>query len=469
MEDIFDKLQAITGISKYSNSEVITPQNIVKDMVDLLPANIFEPNSKFLDPAVKSGRFLMEIYRRLMTSPLLAYIPESKRKAHILNNQLYGLATSPMAATITRKALYGNPKDTGNIAYIDRYLTLMANKGTDFCKLIEKEFGEGMKFDVVIGNPPYQKTTGKETSKGVASGTTIYDRFVINSIKLSSNFVCMITPTKWFCGNKKLDALRETLLTDKMVEMHIFYANDVFPNIIMDKICYYLYGKNYAGDCNIVTHSRGNAESTCSIRKLAIEGLDCFIENDIEASIVLKVLNHRENRIENKVSSQNPFGLISSTRGSIISYGNCNIGLHYTGYECQGDNMGYLEIDDIPKGRDLIKAHKVLYPHGGSTNDRIFTRVLYAGPNEVCTQSYLVVGPFDSKATCENVIGYLKTKFVRVLIRVRKVDQHLDSDRLRFVPVQDFSKPWTDQMLYEKYGLTQEEINYIEDTIKPME
>lgn len=468
MEDIFDKIQAVTGISKYSNSEFITPKNIVKDMVDLLPADIFHPDTKFLDPAVKSGRFLIEIYHRLMNSPLLAHIPEPERQKHIIENQLYGLATSPMAATVTRKALYDNPLVAGNIVYIDQYLTLMANKGTDFRKLIEKEFGQ-MKFDVVIGNPPYQKTTGKETSKGVASGTTIYDCFVLNSIKLSADLVCMITPTKWFCGNKRLDDLRKTLLTDRMVEMHIFYANDIFPNIIMDKICYYLYSKSHTGDCKVITHNKGNTESKCSVRKLGIDGLDCFVESDIEASIVLKVLKHKENKLEQKITSQNPFGIISSTRGSIISHGNCNIGLHYTGYECQGDNVGYLELDDIPKGRGLINTHKVLYPHGGSTNDRIFTRVLYAGPNEVCTQSYLVVGPFDSKATCENVISYLKTKFVRVLIRVRKVDQNLDADRLRFIPVQDFSKSWTDQMLYDKYGLTQEEIDYIEATIKPMD
>ena len=144
MEDIFDKLQAVTGISKYSNSEVITPKSIVSDMVDLLPADVFSPESKFLDPAVKSGRFLAELYKRLMESQLMiqTFPDEQKRERHILENQLYGVATSPMAATIVRKQLYGNPKLAGNIVYT-------ADKVTK--EMIQGAFGI-MKFDVVIGN-----------------------------------------------------------------------------------------------------------------------------------------------------------------------------------------------------------------------------------------------------------------------------------------------------------------------------
>ena len=152
MEDIFDKLQAVTGISKYSGSEVITPKHIVTDMVDLIEETdkkIFNPDAKFLDPAVKSGRFLSELSRRLMDSPLMiqAFPNEQDRKQHILEHQLYGVATSPVAATIVRKQLYDNPKIAGNIIYT-------ADKVTK--ELIQGAFNI-MKFDVVIGNPPYNR------------------------------------------------------------------------------------------------------------------------------------------------------------------------------------------------------------------------------------------------------------------------------------------------------------------------
>ena len=175
MEDIFDKLQAITGISKYSNSEVITPKPVVSDIVDLLPADVFSPESKFLDPAVKSGRFLAEIYKRLMESQLMiqTFPDEQKRERHILENQLYGVATSPMAATIVRKQLYGNPKLTGNIVYT-------ADKVTK--EMVQGAF-EIMKFDVVIGNPPYNRGMDLD--------------FVKLGFDLSTQYTVMITPAKW--------------------------------------------------------------------------------------------------------------------------------------------------------------------------------------------------------------------------------------------------------------------------------
>ena len=175
MNDAFGLIQKYTGISRYSDSEVMTPQNIVKDMVDMLPQDIFGPNSKFIDPAVKSGRFLVELYNRLMASDAMRHeFPnEHDRHEYILNNQLYGIAMSETAAIVVRKQLYDDFTIVGNIIYTDDKLTQ---------ELVQGVFNN-MKFDVVIGNPPYNNDK--------------YLDFVILGCKLAYNSVCMITPAKW--------------------------------------------------------------------------------------------------------------------------------------------------------------------------------------------------------------------------------------------------------------------------------
>jgi len=276
MEDIFDKLQAVTGISKYSNSEVITPQNIIKDMVDLLPTEIFNPDAKFLDPAVKSGRFLIEIYHRLMHSPLLDHIPEPDRQKHIIENQLYGLATSLVAATVTRKALYGNPLVTGNIVYIDQYLTLMANKGTDFRKLIEKEFGQ-MKFDVVIGNPPYQD-----------GSQSIYQRFIDKALDIYGTHICMITKNNWLTS----DTLKQTRcrmidagITD-IINYPVAYEifADASPSVSIFKI-----SKN---GCNVTKYCEIREGNIVSSYEQNIRGMPVILGDRLEQSIIWKIKDH---------------------------------------------------------------------------------------------------------------------------------------------------------------------------------
>lgn len=221
MEDFFDRFHAITGISKYSSSEVITPLNIVKDMVDLLPADVFNPDAKFLDPAVKSGRFLAEIYRRLFDSPLLSHMNETHRKEHILENQLFGLATSAAAAAIVRKQLYNDATVAGNVVYTADRVTK---------ELIQGAFSI-MKFDVVIGNPPYNKD--------------IFLDFVNMGYNLSSQYTCMITPAKWQTKDNKKNADFRKSLVPHMRDI-VFYPDclDVFGIAEPSGISYYLIDRD---------------------------------------------------------------------------------------------------------------------------------------------------------------------------------------------------------------------------------
>ena len=219
MIDTFSLLQKYTGISKYSQSEVITPQNIVSDMVDLLPQEVFNPDATFFDPAVKSGRFLIEIYNRLMASPLLAHIPEPDRHQHIIENQLYGFATSHTAAIVVRKALYGGPLHTGNIHFTSDKLTKEHVQGAF----------DNMKFDVVIGNPPYNND--------------IYIHFALLCKKLlkPSGYMAFITPAKWQAkGGDINDKFRKEIVP--YMSKIVFYPNckDVFNINDPGGLSYYL-------------------------------------------------------------------------------------------------------------------------------------------------------------------------------------------------------------------------------------
>ena len=222
MSDFISKLEKYNVyLTKYSSSEVITPRNIVTDMVDLLPTDIYVPESKFLDPAVKSGRFLVEIHDRLMISPQMieAFPDESKRKEHIFKNQLYGLATSPFAATISRKALYDDANVDGNIVYTSGKVTK---------ELIQGAFGI-MQFNVVIGNPPYNND--------------IHLDFVTIGFQLSTQFCVMITPAKWQAkGGKKNEDFRKNIVPH--MSKIVFYPDctDIFAIGDPGGIAYYILG-----------------------------------------------------------------------------------------------------------------------------------------------------------------------------------------------------------------------------------
>lgn len=242
MQDIMTKITKYTGMIKLSNSEVITPMNIVKDMIDLLPADVFTSSTKFLDPAVKSGRFLIEVYNRLMVSTDLIkdYPNEAKRKEHILTEQLFGIATSEVAADIVRKALYDNPNKVGNIRYIEDYIQKIKSKNTDYKALMQKEFNGDMNFDVVIGNPPYQEPSGR------ASIYTLFMRLAINV----GNTVSMITRNNWLNG-MAFKQIRNELKDSGCINTIVDFPTigDVFKNAQV-AVAYFVWTRGNRGGAN---------------------------------------------------------------------------------------------------------------------------------------------------------------------------------------------------------------------------
>ncbi|HAD55112.1 MAG TPA: hypothetical protein DCG10_08010 [Lachnospiraceae bacterium] len=492
-EDIPEKenIQVISEVNEYSIvedlqngmariPEIVTPDKVVKAMVDMLPAEVWNSKTKFLDPACKGGEYLREIYDRLMENATMqsAFPNDIERSNHILKNQIYGIALSQVSLDRTTKKLFGEDR---NIKIIPDYINKLKGinmgsrpdgKQNNIGDILNKEFGKDMEFDVVIGNPPYQKINGNVTEGSVASGESIYQLFFESATSIS-DIVCMITPAKWFAGNKKLDDMRKILLTgNHITKIGILDANKIF-HIIMDKVSYFCWNKEYCGQTEIVDETNTQNNDT---RFIANDRIDCFIVSKIDASIVKKVINDKS--IEQYINSQNAFGLISKTRGFDKKTSEDDLIMHYTGYECQGDNICYIPKNWVSKHVEYIDKYKVLYPHGCGSKSNVLTRVIFAEKNEVCTQSYIVVGPVNTEESARRIEKYLKTKFVRALVRVRMIDQHMDKDRFRFVPVtplNDSDIDWSqsisniDQQLYKKYNLSDEEIAYIESTIKPME
>lgn len=409
MEDIFSTINSITGITKYSSSEVITPKRIVADMVDLLPAGIYTPEAKFLDPAVKSGRFLAEIYRRLMDSELMkqAFPNTDERKLHIRRNQLYGFATSSLAAAVTRKQLYDAPQETGNIMYT-------ADKVTK--EMIQGAFGI-MKFDVVIGNPPYNND--------------IYLDFVTLGHNLASKYTCMITPAKWQAkGGEKNEQFRKDIVP--YMSKIVFYpdAGDMFNIHLLGGVTYYL----------IEAHETGIKE----------------IENRADLA---SVLNSSQKRT---LGNGNDLILLNSVFDIIGKVGI--------------PTVNFYEKHQKTSGRNNVVITHMVNTNAGSSNQHTFTRngnllvlsTLNISETMPSSTNYLSLYRSDSEDECKSFISYVNTRLIRFLIFGSIVASSLrNTETWRFVPDPGaFDHIFTDQELYQKYGLTQEEINIIESVIK---
>ncbi len=421
MPDIFALLKTLGNedITRYSDSEVLTPQNIVSDMVDLLPQDIFNPHTTFLDPAVKSGRFLKEIYNRLFDSSSLkaAFPDEQLRRDHILHNQLYGLATSTLSATLSRAMLYDTAVYRGNIVYIDNYINKMADKKTDYSKLIKGAFGD-MKFDVAIGNPPYQKTNGGGIGMGAIS---MYEKFIELALDLNTKYISMITKSSWFNG-LNYEKFRQKFLKGKhLVSIDDYInSNEVFPNMngIAGGVSYFLWEKSYTGSCKFTRHVGDKTEQS----NMDFEPNEIIIRYPTLASVVSKVKAHGEETMQSYISAQSPFGFITSA----VDSANATATEHYN-IKLIGSRgrEGWVSKDEVTRGKTSIDKYKLLISKAagdssGKTDKKGMFSVLSAPfiikPQEVCTQSYLVAGISANEQLLKNCSTYLKTKFVRALI-----------------------------------------------------
>lgn len=491
-------------LSSLSNDEVFTSPKLANQMLDLLPDELWSnKNAKFLDPVCKSGVFLREIVKRLDKGLATQILDEQARINHILKNQVFGIAITGLTALLSRRSVYCAKTANSPLSICDEFDNEMGNiifgnanhifengkcrecgasydvfgnrKGLEnhayafihsdrdiiFDELLK------MQFDVIIGNPPYQLDDGGAG----ASAKPIYHLFVEQAKKLNPEFLIMITPSRWFTGGKGLDEFRDNMINDKRIaQIHDFpNAQDCFEGIKLEGgASYFLWDKNHNDDCTVFTYDNGHCISQAK-RPLTENGIDIFIRYNQAVSILNKVNKLNEKSFSDLVSSRKPFGLASSFKGK--SNPNKNIDDNVMVY--QNGGVGYISRKDIPKNRELILKHKVYisyaYGMGSSEPYQVINEPFYGDINTICTETYLLIGCFDDEKICKNVISYMKTKFFRFLILLIKNTQHGTQKVYQLVPMQDFSRAWTDEQLYAKYGLSKDEINFIESMIRPMD
>lgn len=493
----------LTCLANLSNDEVFTPPAVVNKMLDLLPMELWSnPDAKFLDPVSKTGVFLREIAKRLMAG-LEEQIPDVQERAnHIFGTQLYGLAITELTALMSRRSVYCSKfangeysictafdDEQGNIRYEPTAHSWQGGRCI-YCGASQEVYDRGealeshaykfihtdnpkklfpdMKFDVIIGNPPYQLSDGGDTEERQRGGATpLYHFFVQTAMKLKPRYLSMIIPSRWFAGGRGLDDFRDEMLNDSRIKELVDFplSSECFPNVeIKGGVCYFLWDRDYKGLCNVTTMRKDIISTTT--RPLLEKGCTTFIRYNEAISILHKVQQFGEESFSKQVSSQKPFGFRTFVKGKKEPFDGA-VKLY------ANKDVGYVERGEVLQNTHWIDEYKVYitmaYGAGEDFPHQILNKPFLGEPNSCCTETYMVIGPYANKKRAENVLSYIKTKFFRFMVLLIKNTQHSPARVYSFVPVQDFDEAWTDEQLYAKYGLTTEEINFIESMIRHME
>lgn len=500
-----DILEVITNLS---NDEVFTPPKVANALLDLLPPEVWvDPTLRWLDPGCKTGIFPREITKRLMIG-LAEVIPDEEiRLKHILTEMVFAIAITEITGMMSRRTLYCS-KDASSEFSAVRF---DAKNGNVWHKRVEHSFDEKgrcpecggtkqqldvagrdnnaygfihenglkkieketkMKFDVIVGNPPYQMDADVEGQ----NITPLYDTFVEQAIALNPRFITMVIPSRWTAGGKWLDGFRKRLLGDRRLRAMTDFpsAEEVFPGVgknIKGGVMYFLWDRDHPGLC-VTTTRRGDETYGPTDRQL--DEFDIFVRDSRGLPILHKVLATGEQSFTDLVSTRDPFGPALSSNFT---------GFRKNDRKQDGDlklymNHGttrvekWVDPEKVTRNHAIIRKWKIFVPNAYGASEsiphQIIGQTIVAGPRSVCTLTYLYVGPFESQSECESADAYMRTRFARFLLSLRKITQHTTRDTYQWLPQQSWDRIWTDAELYRKYHITKEEEAYIETMIKEM-
>ena len=500
----------LTCIANLSNDEVFTPPEFANRMLDSLAetwtadnngASIWADSSvSFLDPCTKSGVFLREIVSRL-TKGLADEFPNLEdRVNHILTKQVFGIGITYLTSLLARRSVYCSKhangqhsiaksfaSDDGNIWFERTEHTWVDGKCTycgaskkaldrgeglethayafihtdDIKARVAELFGGDMQFDVIIGNPPYQLNDGGYGT----SAAPIYQLFVEKALGLDPRYAVFVTPSRWMAGGKGLDKYRERMLSDKRLRNIVDYPKlyEGFPGVkIRGGISYFLWVRDYNGPCEVQTIWDGQPTGSAVPRYL--DAYDILVRRNEAVPILEKVRAKGEPTLDKRVSSRKPFGLPTNFRGK-----SSVAGLSKPVRLFENQRTGWVARKDIPINSEWIAEWKVLMTAVQGTSAAVETKFLskpiIAKPGTACTETYLVAGHFDNETAAGNYAKYLRSRFVRFLVSLRKATQHATRDVYSFVPDLPLDQEWTDAKLYKRYGLTKNEITFIESQV----
>jgi site-specific DNA-methyltransferase (adenine-specific) len=499
MIDVKYNPDVLLCLANLSNDEVFTPPTLVNQMLDMLPVELWSnPDARFLDPVCKTGVFLREIAKRLMNG-LEKKIPDQQERVnHIFKNQLFGIAITELTSLLSRRSVYCSKKANGKYSVCEEFKDEQGNirfkkmnhtwkdgrciycgasqevydrnddletYAYNFIHTEKPENIFNMKFDVIIGNPPYQLS---DAGHG-RSASPIYQKFVAQAKKLNPRFLAMIIPARWFAGGKGLDEFREEMLNDKRIRKLVDFenSNDVFPGVdVAGGICYFLWDRDNIGLCEVTNFIDGQEVKT----ERALNEFSTFIRHSKAIPIIRKVIAKNENdgkRLSDVVSSRKPFGLPT------------NYSPKTSGTPCwfvQKIGLKYANEDDISDDNDLLSKWKLLVPPAPIAGQTDFSKPIafyydsntrIAEPGQCCTESYIVAAAFETEKEVKSFKSYLFTKTVRFLLLQTVVSQHVTKDKFIFIPdLGKYKGTYTDELLIKRWGLSKKEWQFIDSRIK---